>query len=109
MDAEFTPVGIGQEGPDQLRIDWKDGHRSLYPVRALRLACQCAACIDEWTGAPTLREQDVASDVRPVRIAPVGRYGVRIAWTDGHDTGIYRFEYLRSLDAAWHPSDRGDP
>jgi len=27
----------------------------------------------------------------------VGRYAVQIAWTDGHDSGIYTFEYLREL------------
>ncbi len=47
MRPEITPVGIGQAGPGQLRIDWKDGHRSLYPVRLLRLACRCAHCIGE--------------------------------------------------------------
>jgi ATP-binding protein involved in chromosome partitioning len=98
MQPEITPVGIAQAGPDQLRIDWKDGARSLYAVRALRLACRCAVCVEEMTGRPLLRGEDVPEDVRPVRISPVGRYGVQIAWTDGHDTGIYTFEYLRSLD-----------
>ena len=28
----------------------------------------------------------------------VGRYGIRITWADGHDTGIYVFEALRELD-----------
>lgn len=98
MQAEITPVGIAQAGPDRLRIDWKDGRRSLYPVRALRLACRCARCVEEMTGRPLLDETDVPEDVRPVRIHPVGRYGIQIGWSDGHDTGIYTFEYLRSLD-----------
>ncbi len=98
MQPEITPVGIAQVGPDRLRIDWQDGRRSLYAVRTLRLACRCAHCVEEMTGRPLLREQDVPEDVRPVRISPVGRYGVQIAWSDGHDTGIYTFEYLRSLD-----------
>ena len=28
----------------------------------------------------------------------VGRYGLRITWADGHDTGIYTFEALREQD-----------
>lgn len=98
MAAETTPVGISQAGPDLLRIEWGDGRSSLYPVRGLRLACRCAHCVEEMTGRPLLREDQVPEGVRPVRISPVGRYGVQIAWTDGHDTGIYSFEYLRSLD-----------
>jgi ATP-binding protein involved in chromosome partitioning len=92
-----TPVAIRQDGPDRLRIEWKDGRVSLYPVRALRIACRCARCVEELTGRPLLRDEDVPGDVRPVRITPVGRYAIGIAWTDGHDTGIYTFEYLREL------------
>jgi len=92
-----SAVGISQAGPDTLRIEWKDGHASLYPVRGLRLACRCAACIEEMTGRPILRPEDVPDDVRPVNITPVGRYAIQIAWTDGHDSGIYTYEYLREL------------
>jgi DUF971 family protein len=92
-----TPTAIAQAGPDALRIRWKDGHESLYPVRSLRMACRCARCIEEWTGRPLLREADVPADVRPTRVSPVGRYGIQIAWNDGHDTGIYTFEWLRAL------------
>jgi DUF971 family protein len=27
----------------------------------------------------------------------VGNYGLKAVWADGHDTGIYRYEYLRKL------------
>ncbi len=30
-------------------------------------------------------------------IEPVGNYGVRLTFDDGHDTGIYAFDYLREL------------
>ena len=35
--------------------------------------------------------------VRPVKIEPVGRYALRIRWSDGHDTGIYDFQMLRDM------------
>jgi DUF971 family protein len=35
--------------------------------------------------------------VRPVAIRPVGRYAIQIDWSDGHTTGIYPFDRLRSL------------
>ncbi len=97
MSEATTPKRIAQAGPDTLRIEWQDGHESLYPVRRLRIACRCANCVEELTGRPLLREQDVPEDVRPERISPVGRYAIQIAWSDGHDTGIYSFDYLREL------------
>ncbi len=100
MSEATTPVAIAQAGPGTLRIDWKDGHQSLLQVRDLRLACRCARCVEELTGRPLLKDDDIPADVRPVRISPVGRYAIQIAWSDGHDTGIYTFEYLRELGSA---------
>ena len=38
-------------------------------------------------------------DVMILEIQPVGNYAVRIAWTDGHSTGLYTWERLRELGA----------
>ena len=35
--------------------------------------------------------------LKPVSITPVGYYAYRIAWSDGHDSGIYTLEHLREL------------
>ncbi|MEB2344112.1 MAG: DUF971 domain-containing protein [Deltaproteobacteria bacterium] len=96
-EHRFVPSAIAQEGPGALAITWADGHRSVYPVRALRLACACAYCVDEWTGRGQLDEARVPADVHPLQIAPVGRYALRITWSDGHESGIYPFQRLRSL------------
>ncbi len=42
-------------------------------------------------------KEAVRADVVPQEIEPVGRYGMRITWSDGHNLGIYTFEYLRKL------------
>lgn len=97
-EARCTPTQIRQRGPRELAIAWADGHESLYPVRELRLACGCAACVDEWSGAGRLDPSSVPADVHPLRLAPVGRYGIQIHWSDGHETGIYPFRRLRELD-----------
>lgn len=92
-----TPDSIRQSGPRHLEIRWRDGAESTFAVRDLRLACACAHCVDEWTGEYKLDPATVPDDVRPVSIHPVGRYAIQIAWTDGHDTGIYAFDRLREL------------
>jgi ATP-binding protein involved in chromosome partitioning len=94
---EITPTAIRQAGPRTLAIVWADGQESRYDVRELRLACGCAQCVDEWTGAGRLDPARVAEDVRPIRIDRVGRYAIQIEWSDGHATGIYPFSRLREL------------
>ncbi len=96
-DLEVTPTRIAQQGPRQLGITWADGRESVFDVRALRLACGCARCVDEWSGAATLDPASIPMDVRPLRIHPVGRYAIQIDWSDGHDSGIYPFRRLREL------------
>lgn len=80
-----------------LRIRWKDGKDCVYPPRFLRLKCPCAACVDEMTGRRMLTDEMVDEAVYPLEIQYVGRYALRFAWSDGHSTGIYPYEYLKEL------------
>eukprot|EP00658_Telonema_sp_P-2_P040287 TRINITY_DN28811_c0_g1_i1.p1 TRINITY_DN28811_c0_g1~~TRINITY_DN28811_c0_g1_i1.p1 ORF type:complete len:531 (+),score=118.36 TRINITY_DN28811_c0_g1_i1:155-1747(+) len=59
----------------------------------LRMACKCAACVDEFTGQQRLQPEDVTSDVAPTSIEPKGNYAVEIGWTDGHSS-IFPYEAL---------------
>ncbi len=99
---ESTPVPteIRQQGPRQLAVRWADGETQVYDVRALRLACACARCVDEWTGEERLDPDSVPADVHPLQIRTVGRYAIQIDWSDGHATGIYPFRRLRQLGSA---------
>jgi ATP-binding protein involved in chromosome partitioning len=92
-----TPIRIEQHDAATLVIEWADGVTSLLDVRALRLACGCAQCVDEWSGAALLAADSVPEDVVPRALQSVGRYAIQIEWSDGHDTGIYPFARLRSL------------
>ncbi len=92
-----TPTRIDQAGPRALSITWADGATHVYDVRELRLACGCAHCVDEWSGAERLDPASVPDDVRPLRIESVGRYALQIEWSDGHTSGIYPFRRLRAL------------
>ena len=91
------PVEIGRANQQDVKIAWQDGHVSVYPARALRLACPCAGCIDEVTGQIRVIGLSVPYDVHPLKIDVVGRYAISIQWSDGHNTGIYAFDRLRSL------------
>jgi DUF971 family protein len=81
---------------DGILIEWDDrGHQGYFPARALRLACPCAACVEEMSGRALLDPAGVPVDIRPLSLALVGAYGLRVQWSDGHGTGIYTFEQLR--------------
>ncbi len=100
-EPRFTPSEIGPTPDGQrLRIEWGDGVASEYVPRALRIACPCAGCVDEMTGARILDERRVAEHIMPLEIHYVGRYALTFVWSDGHSTGIYPFEYLRKLAEA---------
>jgi ATP-binding protein involved in chromosome partitioning len=91
------PVAIEQPAPTQIRIQWQDGHESLYDTYRLRVACMCAFCVSETTGERLLDPKAVSRDVHPVAINPVGRYALNFEWSDGHSSGIYTYERLREL------------
>ena len=94
---------LPEEG--RLRITWADGHVSTYDYGYLRGYCPCAAC--QGHTADAIRFHGVAGEVSPWTIEPVGNYAVSIHWSDGHGTGIYRFDFLRFLCPC--PPCGGDP
>lgn len=93
-----TPIPQAIHRTDQaVTITWAEDHVGVYPARDLRLACPCAMCVEEMSGQPLLDPAAVAADVRPLKIALVGAYAIRIDWSDGHGTGIYPYELLWRL------------
>ncbi len=99
--SPLTPMPMPREAAAQpdgtIRVVWRDGHVSDYGARELRLACPCAGCIDEWTGARRLDPVSVPEDVAATVIRRVGNYAYTFEWSDGHSTGIYAFDRLRAL------------
>ncbi len=94
----LSPKAIKQKNDRTLEIIWGDGERALFDVVALRRACPCASCVDEWTGSKTLKSDDILDTVRPNHIESVGSYALKIAFDDGHSTGIYTYRMLRDLN-----------
>jgi ATP-binding protein involved in chromosome partitioning len=82
----------------ELRILWTDGSESAYPYDFLRNHCPCALCVDEWTGKRRSLILLLPSNFRPMKIDPVGNYAIQIGWSDGHNSGIYSFRYLKELE-----------
>jgi len=90
-----------------LEIDWVDGHRSAWTFAWLREACPCATCIEERKaegrkpGQPKPKPAELlpmyTPPSKPASVHPVGRYAIQFNWLDGHNGGIYSWEYLRRV------------
>ena len=80
-----------------LVLRWCDGAEQRLPDRDLRIACQCAQCREEMSGKRLLDPETVPLDIAVTRVWSVGNYALGIAFSDGHDTGIYTFKALRAL------------
>jgi ATP-binding protein involved in chromosome partitioning len=90
-------IGFRQRDARTLSVLWEDGRRDDFDVRDLRLACHCALCIEEMSGRKLLDPKTVRPDVSPRVISSIGNYAIGIDWNDGHNSGIYSFNHLRSL------------
>jgi DUF971 family protein len=101
--GKTNPADIEVHIPDRtMTIQWGDEHRSVYPFDLLRKECPCAVCREASHTASNDPFKVVTSTVRPGEVTvtgaeQVGRYAVRFEWTDGHNTGIYSYEYLRAI------------
>ena len=93
----IEPREIKQQGDDTLRITWADERICQYNAAALRRACPCAQCVNEWTGERMLRPDTISNELQIADLSLVGRYAINFRWSDGHETGIYSFRYLREL------------
>lgn len=68
-----------------------------FPARELRLQCKCAMCISETSGKSLVNPASIPSNIKILTAAEMGRYGLKIAFSDGHNTGIYTFKRLLEL------------
>ena len=93
MPLQFRTKEVFYDG--KVNILYQDGTLARFEYFSLRCACVCASCVDEVSGEKILDDSKVAKDIHPLDSAYVGNYGLRIHWSDGHDTGIYNFRWLR--------------
>lgn len=83
-------------GARWMEIDWEDGATSRLHHAILRGFCPCATCQGH-QGPIRWVEGAEEANLDLVTIEEVGNYAIRLAWGDGHGTGIYTFTHLRRL------------
>jgi DUF971 family protein len=101
-----TTVKIHVKTGAGVDVTWADGHSSHFDFPYLRDQCPCAMCNDE----RGKKEQAAACNLPASPLLPmykpmpransatqVGNYAIQIVFNDGHSTGIYSYDYLRTM------------
>lgn len=98
-----------QATASELVIEWDDGWKQTLSWTRLRENCPCATCVHAATATqvepsaaaalPILSPEET-QPLKATSIRPLGNYAYAIAFSDGHASGIYTLEYLRSLGDA---------
>ena len=106
--ATVATLGFMQPGLEnmavignELALRWADGVESYFPLDFLRKACPCALCAGEKDILGNVYRAQAKWCPESIQLKGctiVGGYGIKPEWMDGHDSGIYSFSYLRSLD-----------
>ena len=86
-----------------MTVVYEDGHTCTFDLVELRQYCPCATCRQiRDRGEFPYTSPKPAESLRIVDAKLVGAWGISIAWNDGHGTGIYPWEALRTWSEAEH-------
>lgn len=80
-----------------LEVHFDDGSQFQLPCEYLRVYSPSAEVRGHGPGQETL--QMGKEDVNISTLEPVGNYGIKPTFSDGHDTGIFSWQELYSLGA----------
>jgi DUF971 family protein len=78
-----------------LEIVFDDNTDCMLSCEFLRVYSPSAEVRGHGIGQEVL--QTAKEDVNIVGIEPIGNYAVKLIFSDGHDTGLYSWEYLHDL------------
>ena len=97
MSVQPWPVKITfRTSAQELVAEFDDGQSGRVDYRTLRLESPSAEVQGHGSG-PKPPPPDVPSDIRVTKADPVGRYALRLHFSDGHSSGLYTWNIIRAL------------
>lgn len=116
---DCAPARLDLKKDRGLTIEWEDGASSYFPIDYLRRMSPSAEARklredlakNPLTVLPTSPKRGGSADgpLSAISAELVGNYAIRIRFSDGHDTGIYSWAYLREIDPADPGPGAGGP
>jgi DUF971 family protein len=113
MTPQTTPIRLDLKKDEKLTVTWQDGRVCTYSLTLLRSMCPCAQCkiVREGRDPHQIMTTEPPRKKTSLTILPgnysgpitvrgaelVGNYALKIEWSDGHESGIYSFQYLREM------------
>jgi len=86
---------------EEVFVKWDDGREYSLTMKYLRERCPCASCAGEsvlWREYKPNPLQILTPGKYNLKAAEViGNYAFALTWADGHNTGIYAFDYLKKI------------
>jgi DUF971 family protein len=102
------PTNIKALQADQiLEVTWPEGVVDRFPYHLLRAECPCATCRNEWTGERMLNPDSLRPDLKLASMENIGTYAIQLGWNDGHSSGLFTWESLRTLGQPGRDASRG--
>ncbi len=105
--TKIEPLAIEMTADGKLEVEFPEEEIVVIDPYTLRVNCPCALCVSEDTGKRLLDPKSVPLDIKIGKFERVGRYAVGIAFTDGHNTGLYRYDYLKELSKKQADASKG--
>ena len=97
MSARAWPAELRfSRSAQALTIQFDDGVSYTLPYKTLRLESPSAEVQGHGSG-PKPPPPVISNDLGVDKAEPVGRYAVRIFFSDGHSSGLFTWAYLREL------------
>lgn len=97
----LRPTKIQITEDNYLKVEWDESDFSAVSLKYLRDECPCANCKGETilfkTMRPASQNKNAPGRYEIKNIEVVGGYAIKISWKDGHDTGIYSWQYIQTL------------
>lgn len=85
---------------NELAILWPDGRENYFHAEQLRAGSPSAENIGEPDILGKIHGGDPRTEFPVVRLKawyPVGNYAIRLAFSDGHASGLFSWQYLQHL------------
>ena len=90
---------------EYFQIKWSDGKTYQYPLFGLRRNCPCVMCRGGHDKMqifePSAFNEQAVVPVTIGRAEQIGNHAIQIHWSDGHNSGMYRWTTLRDLYEEW--------
>ncbi len=95
-DGGIQAPQIGFDRKSGIIIEFNNKKTVTLEPKFVRLECQCAHCVEEFTGKKQIDITTIPDTVYPMSMNPVGNYALGINWSDGHSS-LYPYSRLKSL------------